>query len=723
MEYISVKETAKKFNISERRVQKLCEASRIDGVKMVSGVWIIPKNAKKPIDERIVEKMQSDTNEVSLETLCSEISISVATGRNWIKLGKIVPETIKGHSPFFSVDYVEKLKTDIQTGANKALKSRRNKKYISGNMLYNSYVSEHCKNIGNVHALLEIAAQSSIELDDNAIKYLIAECALQLICERMGQQVTVDSSFLEDYLLHSLTIGETCQFIDDLIEQPIEALDFIEKNKELFSLKFSYEPGEDLLGLIYISCKNINNRKATGAYYTPTKVVRELVGRLELNDSKKILDPCCGTGNFLLQLPDEINACNVYGNDIDGVSVMIARLNMILKYPNIDSGIVYHNITNSDFLLDYDTADFDVVIGNPPWGYNFTEAENYNLKKYFKVAEGRSIESYDVFIEKALVVLRKNGILAFVLPEALLNVKSHMPVRKMITNRTSIQYLSFLGNVFDGVQCPCIIMQLLLTEKPISTVNMVVNEGKRCYQLRKARNVDAQYLSFTTTDNEYAVLSKINETENVAFLEHNSIFALGIVTGNNREYITHEKTEDNEMILKGSDIYKYHVNPSKNYIVFEPEKFQQIAPTEYYRAPEKLLYRFICNQLVFAYDADQTLSLNSCNIVIPQLDGIEIKYILAILNSRIAQFIFRKRYNSVKVLKSHIEHIPIPYVDMLEQKRVIDIVDQLISNRDKRMTEQLYNELDDNIKKLFNLDDNEYRIIKETVDGENMFLI
>ena len=56
LEYISAPEAAKKWGISERRVQKLCEEKRIPGVakfsRMMAGVWLIPKNAEKPIDGR-----------------------------------------------------------------------------------------------------------------------------------------------------------------------------------------------------------------------------------------------------------------------------------------------------------------------------------------------------------------------------------------------------------------------------------------------------------------------------------------------------------------------------------------------------------------------------------------------------------------------------------------------------------------------------------------------
>ena len=52
MEYISCAEAAAEWGISERRVQKLCEGERIPGAAKFSRVWLIPKDAEKPIDGR-----------------------------------------------------------------------------------------------------------------------------------------------------------------------------------------------------------------------------------------------------------------------------------------------------------------------------------------------------------------------------------------------------------------------------------------------------------------------------------------------------------------------------------------------------------------------------------------------------------------------------------------------------------------------------------------------
>lgn len=52
MEYMSCPEAAKKWGISERRVQILCSENRIPGVSKLGYMWLIPKNAEKPFDMR-----------------------------------------------------------------------------------------------------------------------------------------------------------------------------------------------------------------------------------------------------------------------------------------------------------------------------------------------------------------------------------------------------------------------------------------------------------------------------------------------------------------------------------------------------------------------------------------------------------------------------------------------------------------------------------------------
>ncbi|MCD7775360.1 MAG: DNA adenine methylase [Clostridiales bacterium] len=60
MEYMSAREAADKWGISQRRVAVLCSESRIEDAAMVGNMWIIPTTAEKPIDARITRYLQSD---------------------------------------------------------------------------------------------------------------------------------------------------------------------------------------------------------------------------------------------------------------------------------------------------------------------------------------------------------------------------------------------------------------------------------------------------------------------------------------------------------------------------------------------------------------------------------------------------------------------------------------------------------------------------------------
>lgn len=52
MEYLTAAQTAEKWNISRRRVSKLCSEGRIEGAKLRGNVWLVPEDAKKPEDKR-----------------------------------------------------------------------------------------------------------------------------------------------------------------------------------------------------------------------------------------------------------------------------------------------------------------------------------------------------------------------------------------------------------------------------------------------------------------------------------------------------------------------------------------------------------------------------------------------------------------------------------------------------------------------------------------------
>ena len=64
MEFMSAREAADKWGISQRRVAVLCSENRIDHATMVGNMWIIPATAQKPADARSSRYTQSDGKKV-----------------------------------------------------------------------------------------------------------------------------------------------------------------------------------------------------------------------------------------------------------------------------------------------------------------------------------------------------------------------------------------------------------------------------------------------------------------------------------------------------------------------------------------------------------------------------------------------------------------------------------------------------------------------------------
>ena len=613
----------------------------------------------------------------TLSEACDLLSISTATGRNWVKAGRLVP--VAGDSkakPLFEESALLSLKESLANGSACRLTSRRNKTYINA--------------------------------DTPAPDDLSLRCRLRFCAEQLILSAGYKESSLFEVLLNELVD------IDRFLTWKAE-------NSGTLTENYTYTTSEDTLGLLYQSLHAMGSRKASGSYYTSATLAKRLVEKHlpALSPYQTIFDPSCGTGIFLLQVPDTLPLANIYGNDINPISVTLTRINLGLKYhitTKEELEILQRNITVSDFLQEKTNGfcnTYDIIVGNPPWGAKLSSDEKKAYRNRFSCALGSSVEIYDLFIEQCLQQLHPNGILAFILPEAILTVKSHTPVRELLLKNTCVHSVEYLGEAFEQVHCPSIIFAVQKsTARPFFKDVTVTLSDCSMYSTCIERSIYADSFNFGITDTEYQLLQKISSCPNVTTLVEQADFALGIVTGNNAELLHKTPAPGLEPVVKGSDISKYHINFYSGYVEFNPENFQQTAPEELYRAPEKLFYRFINKQLIFAYDNTGLLSLNSCNILIPRIPGLSVKYVLAVLNSSVAQFFFEKKFRSVKVLRSHLEQIPVPVVDEETQKEIVALVDKIMVLEEASPEyKETYKLIDRKIAGLYELTQKDYTII------------
>ena len=187
-----------------------------------------------------------------------------------------------------------------------------------------------------------------------------------------------------------------------------------------------------------------------------------------------------------------------------------------------------------------------------------------------------------------------------------------------------------------------------------------------------------------------------------------SQWALGIITGNNAKVLKDRPRTGLEPIFTGKDITKYGLKKASRYIKYQRINFQQCAKDEFYRAKEKLVYKFVSSSLCFTYDNKQRLFLNSANILIPEVDGMSIKTVLAFLNSSLFNFLYAKRFNDIKILKGNLSALPFPKITAETDKQLTALVDKALKGNVEAVAE-----IDKVIFAMYEFDTEEIRIIQE----------
>ena len=146
-----------------------------------------------------------------------------------------------------------------------------------------------------------------------------------------------------------------------------------------------------------------------------------------------------------------------------------------------------------------------------------------------------------------------------------------------------------------------------------------------------------------------------------------------------------------------------------SYIQFNPDNFQQCAKEEYFRAPEKLIYRFIAKYPIVAYDDKQCLCLNSANILIPDLDGISVKSVAALLNSTLYHYYYSLRFSDIKVLKGNLQELPFPKLTKEQDEELSALVTDIQSTS---YSIEYKHELDQKVYSIFGINPIEQKQIK-----------
>ena len=306
-------------------------------------------------------------------------------------------------------------------------------------------------------------------------------------------------------------------------------------------------------------------------------------------------------------------------------------------------------------------------------------------------------------------MLKENAVLCFLLPSAVLNVKAHRDLRHFILQKTNLQSIHFHLTNFKGVSTNFI--DISLQKSPPSTHTNIIKNGVATQMPLSAFKFTKNLVFNALDGKDIEIISQVKTK--CKFDLSASIWGLGIVTGDNKNALLQRQVKGSEKIYTGKEITPYRLKDAVNFIVYDRANFQQVAQDSIYRAKEKLVYKFISDKLVFAYDDSGALFLNSANILIPKIPTMLIKTALAFLNSPLYKYLYAKLFGEIKILKGNLLELPFPSLSPSQDSKIAALVDGILRGDDgcKILVQ-------DEIYKIFDINKSQEARIKRTLNAK-----
>jgi len=439
---------------------------------------------------------------------------------------------------------------------------------------------------------------------------------------------------------------------------------------------------KDILGKAYEQHISKEERKKLGQFYTPDFVIDYILDQVGISPEKKILDPACGSGGFLMKAYDrlrkqyleqgwaeeaihkQILKDNLFGIDINPFAGQLTVMNLLLK--DLDHPASEFNVVEGDSLdkiydgLDLDTLQtnpplakvtgldqqvslvkllrnhpFDILISNPPyitvWGID-NKTKRY-LQKNYQCATGR-FNIFIVFLERAMNLIREGGKVGFVVPEGLLTNIEYQPIREYILEYSKILKIATMprDTFTASVNTIVIILQKENNLKKRLDNRIEVTFGKDSSSITQAPHYNINQDLFVKNQHKMFLIFLTPELQSIYKKVHSQTVPLrklleiqqGIIYSGlpkSKIFANSKPSKDYVKILDGRDIARYQINYSlkaDNRYLKYGKHLHRPRDEKLFLAPEKLLLQRKSFKLVTTYDDEQFYALNTLYILIPR---------------------------------------------------------------------------------------------------------
>lgn len=199
-----------------------------------------------------------------------------------------------------------------------------------------------------------------------------------------------------------------------------------------------------------IEGKTRSRREFCSFYTESDPILTYMVKRLGIERGDEILEPCAGDGVFIGKMLDTF-----IGKQIK-IEALDSNPNAIQQLKKRFSDNTNVTIRQADTLIDtaFDLfsknyCTYSKIIGNPPYGAWLDHKKRDLLKKLYG---GYVKETYTLFLQRCLELLKENGRLVFIIPDTFLALHLHKALRKKLLESTKIEEILLMpSRFFPGV--------------------------------------------------------------------------------------------------------------------------------------------------------------------------------------------------------------------------------------------------------------------------------
>ncbi|HQQ39860.1 MAG TPA: TaqI-like C-terminal specificity domain-containing protein, partial [Bacilli bacterium] len=385
-----------------------------------------------------------------------------------------------------------------------------------------------------------------------------------------------------------------------------------------------------------------------------------------------------------------------------------------------------------------DFVGFDVVIGNPPYGVEFSSNDKTFLKKNYPISSEGKVDSYKLFYELSFRILKIGYYQAFIAPNTFLYNIQSKGLRSFLLDNTIIEdALELRKNIFEDA--PDVVTAILILKYyhnkhysfpvkvalpdfkytnlsdsqwlinqviPIST--LLVDEEKKI-NLRRDFKLDAIL-------NKMNLLPKLGDNFNLK----QGTKPYGDKNNKNAEVLSKNKFDISwEKAINGRNISQYHIEFENDYVKRSEELHSCLdikiinSPKIYFQRMRKIS---LFPRIVAAYDDNSIHGLYTCSVIFPKDKvAMSLKYILTLLNSHLINIWYKNYDTDIEIKLASVKNIPIANATQNQQMELSTLGDKITRIKQENHTanvSDLESQINRLVYQIYNLTEEEIKIVE-----------